>query len=43
MTRSTNRVVGKDGKLTGYAGGLHRKQFLFALEEPTSAKAGRLF
>jgi len=27
-----HRVVGKDGKLTGYAGGLRRKQFLLSLE-----------
>jgi len=27
-----HRVVGKDGKLTGYAGGLERKQFLLELE-----------
>jgi methylated-DNA-[protein]-cysteine S-methyltransferase len=38
-----HRVVGRDGKLTGYAGGLKRKQFLLDLEEPALAKAGRLF
>lgn len=38
-----HRVVGKDGKLTGYAGGLERKQFLLALEETADAKAERLF
>jgi methylated-DNA-[protein]-cysteine S-methyltransferase len=38
-----HRVVGKDGKLTGYAGGLKRKQFLLDLEEPAVVKAGRLF
>jgi methylated-DNA-[protein]-cysteine S-methyltransferase len=38
-----HRVVGKDGKLTGYAGGLTRKQFLLDLEEPATKKAGRLF
>ncbi|MBS0448671.1 MAG: methylated-DNA--[protein]-cysteine S-methyltransferase [Proteobacteria bacterium] len=27
-----HRVVGSDGSLTGYAGGLHRKQALLALE-----------
>lgn len=27
-----HRVVGKDGKLTGYAGGLERKRFLLKLE-----------
>ncbi|MGH2942860.1 MAG: methylated-DNA--[protein]-cysteine S-methyltransferase [Solirubrobacteraceae bacterium] len=29
-----HRVVGKDGKLTGYAGGLQRKRFLLSLEAP---------
>jgi methylated-DNA-[protein]-cysteine S-methyltransferase len=29
-----HRVVGKDGKLTGYAGGLQRKRFLLELESP---------
>jgi methylated-DNA-[protein]-cysteine S-methyltransferase len=38
-----HRVVGKDGKLTGYAGGLKRKQFLLDLEEPATTKASRLF
>jgi methylated-DNA-[protein]-cysteine S-methyltransferase len=38
-----HRVVGSDGKLTGFAGGLRRKQLLLELEEPTSVKAGRLF
>jgi methylated-DNA-[protein]-cysteine S-methyltransferase len=37
-----HRVVGKDGKLTGYAGGIARKRFLLELEEPTLARAGRL-
>jgi methylated-DNA-[protein]-cysteine S-methyltransferase len=32
-----HRVVGKDGKLTGYAGGLRRKRFLLELEAPLSA------
>ncbi len=27
-----HRVIGRDGKLTGYAGGLHRKQALLTLE-----------
>jgi len=27
-----HRVIGSDGSLTGYAGGLHRKQFLLDLE-----------
>ena len=35
-----HRVVGKNGSLTGYAGGLKRKQFLLDLEEP---EATRLF
>jgi methylated-DNA-[protein]-cysteine S-methyltransferase len=35
-----HRVVGKDGKLTGYAGGLQRKRFLLELEE---GDADRLF
>jgi methylated-DNA-[protein]-cysteine S-methyltransferase len=30
-----HRVVGRTGNLTGYAGGLDRKRFLLALEEPT--------
>lgn len=38
-----HRVVGKNGQLTGYAGGLARKQFLLELEEPAEAKAARLF
>jgi len=38
-----HRVVGKDGALTGYAGGLKRKRLLLELEEPASALAGRLF
>jgi methylated-DNA-[protein]-cysteine S-methyltransferase len=38
-----HRVVGKDGKLTGYAGGLERKQSLLDLEEPAEVRAARLF
>jgi methylated-DNA-[protein]-cysteine S-methyltransferase len=38
-----HRVVGKNGKLTGYAGGLDRKQVLLGLEEPADVLAGRLF
>jgi len=38
-----HRVVGKDGALTGYAGGLSRKRFLLGLEEPAPTAAGRLF
>jgi methylated-DNA-[protein]-cysteine S-methyltransferase len=30
-----HRVVGKDGQLTGYAGGLARKRFLLGLEQRT--------
>jgi methylated-DNA-[protein]-cysteine S-methyltransferase len=33
-----HRVVGKDGRLTGYAGGLSRKRFLLDLEESATAK-----
>jgi methylated-DNA-[protein]-cysteine S-methyltransferase len=38
-----HRVVGKNGQLTGYAGGLKRKQILLELEEPSEVKAARLF
>ena len=38
-----HRVLGSDGSLTGYAGGLRRKRFLLALEAPAPVKAGRLF
>lgn len=38
-----HRVVGKNGALTGYAGGLKRKRFLLELEEPAPALAGKLF
>ena len=38
-----HRVVGRNGQLTGYAGGLKRKQFLLELEEPVELKAARLF
>jgi methylated-DNA-[protein]-cysteine S-methyltransferase len=38
-----HRVVGKNGKLTGYAGGLDRKKFLLDLEEPAEVRAARLF
>jgi methylated-DNA-[protein]-cysteine S-methyltransferase len=38
-----HRVVGSDGSLTGYAGGLARKRFLLDLERPSGALAGRLF
>jgi methylated-DNA-[protein]-cysteine S-methyltransferase len=36
-------VIGADGSLVGYAGGLERKRFLLALEEPAPDDAGRLF
>jgi len=38
-----HRVLGANGQLTGYAGGLRRKQALLELEEPARAGAGRLF
>jgi methylated-DNA-[protein]-cysteine S-methyltransferase len=37
-----HRVVGKDGRLTGYAGGLTRKRFLLQLERQ-GADTGALF
>jgi methylated-DNA-[protein]-cysteine S-methyltransferase len=37
-----HRVIGADGKLTGYAGGLDRKRRLLELESP-ALFAGRLF
>lgn len=38
-----HRVLGADGSLTGYAGGLDRKRTLLELEEPEPEAAGRLF
>lgn len=38
-----HRVVGAGGSLTGYAGGLERKQTLLRLEEPPAAQTDRLF
>ncbi|MET9556307.1 methylated-DNA--[protein]-cysteine S-methyltransferase [Streptomyces sp. NPDC006645] len=38
-----HRVVGSNGKLTGFAGGLRRKQRLLEIEEPETVKAARLF
>jgi methylated-DNA-[protein]-cysteine S-methyltransferase len=38
-----HRVVGADGGLTGYAGGLARKRFLLRLEEPAGPDSGKLF
>ncbi|WP_290061144.1 methylated-DNA--[protein]-cysteine S-methyltransferase [Amycolatopsis solani] len=38
-----HRVVGKNGKLTGYAGGLKRKEFLLELERPPATERGQLW
>lgn len=38
-----HRVVGADGSLTGYAGGLARKRFLLDLEAPAHAREAQLF
>jgi methylated-DNA-[protein]-cysteine S-methyltransferase len=38
-----HRIVGRDGKLTGYAGGLRRKRMLLDLEEATLGISARLF
>lgn len=38
-----HRVVGSNGSLTGYEGGLRRKRFLLDLEEPAEVAAARLF
>jgi methylated-DNA-[protein]-cysteine S-methyltransferase len=40
-----HRVVGKDGTLTGWAGGLERRRFLLDLEAPArvAASTSRLF
>lgn len=38
-----HRVLGADGSLTGYAGGLGRKRALLAIEEPDPATRGTLF
>lgn len=38
-----HRVIGSDGSLTGYAGGLDRKAALLALEEPPEVAESRLF
>jgi methylated-DNA-[protein]-cysteine S-methyltransferase len=37
-----HRVVGSDGSLTGYAGGLDRKRFLLELENAPMARQARL-
>jgi methylated-DNA-[protein]-cysteine S-methyltransferase len=38
-----HRVVGANGKLTGYAGGLHRKQWLLEHEAKMAGKSSSLF
>jgi methylated-DNA-[protein]-cysteine S-methyltransferase len=38
-----HRVVGADGSLVGYAGGLDRKQFLLELENPSRTHTEALF
>jgi methylated-DNA-[protein]-cysteine S-methyltransferase len=38
-----HRVVGKNGVLTGYAGGLQRKRHLLELEQPASEERGQLW
>jgi methylated-DNA-[protein]-cysteine S-methyltransferase len=38
-----HRVVGHDGSLTGYAGGLARKAYLLELEQPAPARLPTLF
>jgi len=37
-----HRVVGKDGRLTGYAGGLSRKRWLLTHERAVSGGTGRI-
>jgi methylated-DNA-[protein]-cysteine S-methyltransferase len=34
-----HRVIGADGSLTGYAGGLGRKKWLLDLENPTKQQS----
>jgi len=38
-----HRVVGADGGLTGYAGGLRRKRILLDLEQDVAGRSARLF
>ena len=38
-----HRVIGSDGSLVGYGGGLDRKRLLLALEETEETRAARLF
>jgi methylated-DNA-[protein]-cysteine S-methyltransferase len=38
-----HRILGSSGKLTGYAGGVRRKQLLLDLEKDTVERPSRLF
>ncbi|WP_313489905.1 MGMT family protein [Dermacoccus nishinomiyaensis] len=38
-----HRVVGSDGSLVGFAGGLDRKRWLLAHEESETTRESRLF
>lgn len=38
-----HRVVGRDGSLTGFSGGLERKRWLLQFEDPGPRAEGRLF
>ena len=38
-----HRVIGRDGTLVGYGGGLERKRFLLDLEQGVVTRAARLF
>ena len=38
-----HRVIGANGKLTGYAGGIDKKQWLLAWERQAAAETGYLF
>ena len=38
-----HRVIGADGTLVGFGGGLDRKRYLLGLEEPPAESASRLF
>ena len=37
-----HRVIGADGSLTGYGGGLHRKQALLELERPVNGRCSEV-
>jgi methylated-DNA-[protein]-cysteine S-methyltransferase len=39
MVIPCHRVIGSDGSLTGYAGGLHRKKWLLDLENPVKQQS----